>query len=100
MIQVDNLVKQFGDRSAVNGISFEVDRGVVLGYLGPNGAGKTTSMRMITGFLQPSSGTVNVCGHDVVKDPVAAREFMGYLPENAPLYDDMTVEGFFGLPRR
>jgi ABC-2 type transport system ATP-binding protein len=94
MIQVKDLVKQFGPRRAVDGVSFGVCRGEVLGFLGPNGAGKTTTMRMITGFLPPTAGTAVVNGRDVVEDPVAARTAIGYLPENAPSYPDMTVQAF------
>ena len=110
MISVRNLVKCFGERRAVDDISFEVERGVVLGFLGPNGAGKTTTMRMIAGFIPPTSGTVVVNGFDVVERPVEARRYIGYLPENAPLYDEMTVRefltfiaemrGFHGAERR
>lgn len=94
MIRVQNLVKQFGARRAVNDVSFHVAAGEVLGFLGPNGAGKTTTMRMITGFLAPTSGAAVVNGFNVAEQPVAARSCIGYLPENAPLYGDMTVEGF------
>lgn len=94
MISVRNLVKCFGERRAVDDVSFEVEKGVVLGFLGPNGAGKTTTMRMIAGFIPPTSGTVVVHGYDVAENPVEARRHIGYLPENAPLYDDMTVEEF------
>ena len=78
----------------MNGVSFTVQKGEVLGFLGPNGAGKTTTMRMITGFLPPTDGTASVCGHDIGKEPVAAKKSIGYLPENAPSYSDMTVSGF------
>ncbi len=94
MISVRNLAKYFGRRQAVKGVSFDVQRGEVLGFLGPNGAGKTTTMRMITGFLPPTSGTATVNGFDVVEQPVEARRNIGYLPENAPSYGDMTVRGF------
>ena len=94
MIEVKDLYKSFGRIQAVNGVSFNVEKGDVLGFLGPNGAGKTTTMRMITGFLPPSSGSINVCGHDVAKDPVAVKTQIGYLPENAPAYDSMTVINF------
>ncbi len=94
MIKVHQLVKRFGAREAVRGVSFEVQPGEVLGFLGPNGAGKTTTMRMITGFLAPTSGTAWVHGFDVSENPVAARAKLGYLPENAPSYGDMTVEEF------
>ncbi len=94
MVIVDNLSKRFPGHHAVRGVSFKVEPGEVLGFLGPNGAGKTTTMRMITGFLPPSGGRALVCGHDVATDPVAARREIGYLPENAPAYGEMTVEGF------
>ena len=91
MIKVEHLVKKFGLRTAVDDVSFEVDKGTVLGVLGPNGAGKTTSIRMIAGYLPPTAGTVSVNGVDVVADPVAAQKQIGYMPENTPLYDEMTV---------
>ena len=94
MISVNNLVKDFGARRAVDDVSFEVKAGEVLGFLGPNGAGKSTTMRMITGFISPTSGTSVVNGHDVQTEPVEARRNIGYLPENAPAYGDMTVEEF------
>src|SRR5580658_3274113 len=97
MIKVENLSKAFGPKVAVNRVSFTVERGEVLGFLGPNGAGKSTTMRMITGFIPPSEGTVSVGGHDIVDDPIAAKRLIGYLPENAPAYTDMTVEGFLGF---
>ena len=94
MISVKNLVKDFGARRAVDDLSFEVKEGEVLGFLGPNGAGKSTTMRMITGFIPPTSGTAVINGHDVVQDPVEAKRQIGYLPENAPAYGDMTVAEF------
>jgi len=94
MIRVQNLVKQFGAKRAVDNISFSVERGQVLGFLGPNGAGKSTTMRMITGFIPPSEGTVSVGGHEMMENPIPAKKLMGYLPENAPAYTDMTVHGF------
>lgn len=94
MIKVNQLVKRFGAREAVRGVSFEVHPGEVLGFLGPNGAGKTTTMRMITGYLPPTSGTAWVNGFNVSENPLAARKRLGYLPENAPSYADMTVEEF------
>jgi len=94
MIKVENLKKNFGPKVAVNGISFSVERGEVLGFLGPNGAGKSTSMRMVTGFITPTSGRVTVGGHDMVENPVPAKRIIGYLPENAPSYSDMTVNSF------
>ena len=94
MIRIENLVKTFGAKRAVDGISFSVERGEVLGFLGPNGAGKSTTMRMITGFMPPSAGKASVGGHDVVESPLEAKRLIGYLPENAACYSDMTVEGF------
>src|SRR6266700_3148877 len=94
MIRVQNLTKSFGPKLAVNGVSFSVERGEVLGFLGPNGAGKSTTMRMITGFIQPTAGSVSVGGFDIVDNPIQARRLIGYLPENAPAYTDMTVNGF------
>lgn len=94
MIKVENLVKMFGSKRAVNGISFTVERGEVLGFLGPNGAGKSTSMRMITGFIPPTEGRITVGGHDMLENPIPAKKLIGYLPENAPAYTDMTVQGF------
>src|SRR5215469_16434584 len=97
MIRVQNLVKDFGAKRAVDGISFSVERGEVLGFLGPNGAGKSTTMRMITGFIPPSSGTVSVGGFDTIEHPIEAKRLIGYLPENAPAYSDMTVYGFLNF---
>ena len=94
MIKVENLTKIFGAKRAVDGISFSVERGEVLGFLGPNGAGKSTTMRMITGFFPPSSGKITVGGFDIGENPIAAKKLIGYLPENAPAYTDMTVAGF------
>lgn len=94
MIKVENLRKTFGPKVAVNGISFTVERGEVLGFLGPNGAGKSTSMRMITGFIPPTAGKITVGGYDMVENPIPAKRLIGYLPENAPSYNDMTVHGF------
>src|SRR5437868_6274452 len=97
MIKVENLTKNFGPKVAVNGISFSVEKGEVLGFLGPNGAGKSTSMRMITGFIPPTAGTITVGGFDMVENPIPAKRLIGYLPENAPAYNDMTVLGFLGF---
>jgi len=94
MINVERLSKSFGTKQAVDGVSFTVERGEVLGFLGPNGAGKSTTMRMITGFIPPNAGRITVGGHDVVENPIAAKRLIGYLPENAPAYSDMTVYGF------
>ena len=97
MIKVENLSKAFGPKNAVNDVSFSVERGEILGFLGPNGAGKSTTMRMITGYIPPTAGVVKVGGHDVTENPIEAKRLMGYLPESAPLYTDMTVEGFLGF---
>ncbi len=94
MIKTENLTRRYGDLVAVDALSMTVEPGQVLGFLGPNGAGKTTTMRMIAGFIAPSSGTVSVCGHSLTTDPVAAQACMGYLPEGTPGYDEMTVAGF------
>jgi len=94
MIRIENLVKTFGAKRAVDGISFGVERGEVLGFLGPNGAGKSTTMRMVTGFMPPTAGRVTIGGHDVAESPLEAKRLVGYLPENAASYPDMTVRGF------
>src|SRR5687768_13233338 len=94
MIEIRNLTKRYGALTAVNDISFTVSPGEVLGFLGPNGAGKSTTMKMITGFLAPTSGAISVCGHDVENDPLAAKAVMGYLPEGAPSYGEMSVRSF------
>jgi ABC-2 type transport system ATP-binding protein len=90
MIEIQDLQKSFGDFHAVDGVSFSVEPGEVLGFLGPNGAGKSTTMRMITGFLTPTGGAVKIGGVDVCADPISAKRRIGYLPEGAPLYPDMT----------
>src|SRR5436190_9556013 len=97
MIRVQNLTKSFGPKIAVNGVSFTVDRGEVLGFLGPNGAGKSTTMRMITGFIPPSAGNVRIGEFDMIEQPIPAKRLIGYLPENAPAYTDMTVHGFLNF---
>jgi|TARA_B100000959_G_C14965787_1_gene617675 ABC-2 type transport system ATP-binding protein len=94
MIKVENLRKTFGAIVAVDNVSFTVKKGEVLGFLGPNGAGKSTTMRVITGFIAPDSGTVIVGEHHILKSPEQAKSLIGYLPENAPSYPDMTVQGF------
>jgi ABC-2 type transport system ATP-binding protein len=94
MIEIKNLTKDFGSLRAVDGVSFSVRRGEVLGFLGPNGAGKSTTMKMITGFLNPTGGTASVCGHDVGSESIAVKAKIGYLPEGAPLYPDMTPRSF------
>ncbi|MTI63400.1 ATP-binding cassette domain-containing protein [Methylophaga sp.] len=93
-IEIDDLAKYFGAIKAVDGVSFSVSKGEVLGFLGPNGAGKSTTMKMITGFLAPTRGTVRVCGYDVLKDPISVKAHLGYLPEGAPAYADMTPDSF------
>lgn len=94
LIKADTLLRRFGPFTAVDGISLEVRQGEVLGLLGPNGAGKTTTIKMLTGYLPPTSGQAAICGHDVATHPIEARELLGYLPEGAPLYDDMTPLAF------
>jgi ABC-2 type transport system ATP-binding protein len=110
MLEVRHLIKRFGPLTAVDDISFAVPRGEVLGFLGPNGAGKSTTMKMITGFLAPDSGTAVICGHDIMAEPIAAKRAIGYLPEGAPAYPDMTpadfldfiarIRGFSGIDKR
>ena len=97
MLEVKNLKKNFGDFVAVKGVSFTVGEGEVLGFLGPNGAGKSTTMRMITGFLPPTSGTAVIDGHDITTDPIAAKACLGYLPEAAPSYRAMTVREYLAF---
>jgi ABC-2 type transport system ATP-binding protein len=94
MIEVHELTKRYGDREAVKSISFSASQGQVLGFLGPNGAGKTTTMRMLTGFLPPSAGTAKVAGFDIFTQSSEVRRRIGYLPENPPLYLDMTVRAY------
>jgi len=94
MVEIKKLSKHFGSLMAVNDISFQVKQGEVLGFLGPNGAGKSTTMKMITGFLTPSVGSVTVNGHDIVQNPLAVKQRIGYLPEGAPAYPDMTPASF------
>ena len=94
MIVINQLTKSFGEFVAVNNLSFDVKPGDVVGFLGPNGAGKSTTMKMITGFLQATSGTVKVCDYDIEENPQAIKELIGYLPEGAPAYGDMTVAQF------
>jgi len=94
MIKVENLSKSFGANKAVDGISFAVGKGEVLGFLGPNGAGKSTTMRMITGFIPPGAGRISVCGCDVQENPLEVKRRIGYLPEAAPSYSDMSVLSF------
>ncbi len=100
MIALENVSKSFGQTKAVVDVSFTVDSGEVVGFLGPNGAGKSTTMRLITGFLEPDSGSVMLDGTDVREDPVAAKRRMGYLPENNPLYPEMLVSEYLALVSR
>ena len=97
MIEINNLVKRYGDKNADKGISFTVNDGEVLGFLGPNGAGKTTTMNIITGYLSSTSGSVKVNGHDILEEPELAKKEIGYLPENPPLYNDMTVKEYLSF---
>ena len=90
MIKIDGLTKTYGQHTVVDNLSFCCSPGEVLGFLGPNGAGKSTTMKMITGFVAPTSGTASVCGHDIAEQAVAARKRLGYLPEGAPCYPEMT----------
>ena len=97
MIEINHLSKHFGQKVAVDNLSLTVQKGQVLGFLGPNGAGKSTTMRMITGYLPPTAGSITIGGADMLDNPNAAKAKIGYLPESAPLYADMTVEGFLGF---
>lgn len=97
MLEIRGLTKRFGSFTAVHDVTFSVQRGEVLGFLGPNGAGKSTTMKMVTGFLVPTSGTASVAGFDIGKSPVQAKSALGYLPEGAPAYPDMTVEAFLNF---
>jgi ABC-2 type transport system ATP-binding protein len=99
-IEVRHLTKRFGPVTAVDDVTFSVGRGEVLGFLGPNGAGKSTTMKMITGFLAPTRGTAAICGLDIIAQPIAAKRHVGYLPEGAPAYPDMTPAGFLGFVAR
>ncbi len=94
MIQVSHLTKSYAQHQAVRGISFEVAKGEIVGFLGPNGAGKTTTLRMLTGYLPPTSGTASIAGYDIFRESIAARRKIGYMPENVPLYDDMRVREY------
>ena len=100
LIEIDCLTKRFGAFTAVDDVSFTVDRGEVVGFLGPNGAGKSTTMKMLAGFVTPTAGTARICGQDVVDRPVAAKRSLGYLPEGAPTYPEMTVAGFLDFVAR
>lgn len=94
MIKLENVTKKFGNLTAVDHVSFQVEPGEILGFLGPNGAGKSTTMKMITGFLTPTSGNISVCGFDIGLHPLEAKKKIGYLPEGAPAYGDMTPLAF------
>jgi ABC-2 type transport system ATP-binding protein len=94
MIEVEGLTKRYGRATAVDGVSFRVEKGEVLGFLGPNGAGKTTTMRILTCYLPPTEGSARVAGHDVFKEPIEVKKRVGYLPETPPLYPDMTVRDY------
>jgi ABC-2 type transport system ATP-binding protein len=100
MIEVTNLTKRYRDRVAVDALSFSLDPGEILGFLGPNGAGKSTTMKMLTGFLPPTGGTVKVAGHDVFEEPLEVKRRVGYLPESPPLYLEMTVAGYLKFVAR
>jgi ABC-2 type transport system ATP-binding protein len=91
MIKVTDLTKDYGQRRAINKLNFSIEKGEIVGFLGPNGAGKTTTMRILTGYMPPSSGTVEIGGYDIFDDSIKARQIIGYLPETVPLYPDMTV---------
>ena len=97
MIEVKNLTKRYGDKLAVNDISFSVEDGEILGFLGPNGAGKSTTMNMLTGYISSTSGQALINGVDILEDPIKAKENIGYLPELPPLYQDMTVKGYLNF---
>ena len=99
-IAVEGLAKRYGDFEAVHGLSFEVSAGEVVGFLGPNGAGKTTTMRMLTGFIPPTDGSVRIAGHDIFGDPLEARRAIGYLPETPPLYPEMTPRSYIDFVAR
>ncbi|MBN2753615.1 MAG: ATP-binding cassette domain-containing protein [Candidatus Goldbacteria bacterium] len=94
MIELVNVSKKFGGKTVVDGVTFTVNKGEIIGFLGPNGAGKTTTMRMITGFFPPSAGTVKVAGYDITKEPIKVKEQIGYMPENVPLYKELSVSDY------
>jgi ABC-2 type transport system ATP-binding protein len=100
VIQVEQLVKRYGDRTAVSGISFQIQPGEVVGFLGPNGAGKSTTLRMLTGYLVPTAGSIRIGGVDAIRDPIGARRQIGYLPESVPLYREMRVEEYLQFRAR
>lgn len=96
-LEVRHLTKKFGPLTAVDDLTFAVNQGEVVGFLGPNGSGKSTTMKMITGFLAPTSGSISVCGHDVLEEPIKIKRCIGYLPEGAPLYGDMTAKALLSF---
>lgn len=100
MIEAQGLSRRYGTRTVVENVSFRVEQGEILGFLGPNGAGKTTTMRMLTGYLPPSDGTATIAGYDVLRESRAARQNLGYLPENVPLYPEMTIAGYLDYMAR
>lgn len=100
LIEINGLTKRFGGFTAVDDVSFRVAKGEVLGFLGPNGAGKSTTMRMLAGFMIPTAGSASICGHDVQTDAIAARRVLGFLPEGAPTYPEMTVQAFLRFTAR
>ena len=97
MIDVSEITKYYGDFPAVTDLSFKVEQGEILGFLGPNGAGKSTTMKMITGFMPPSDGSIQIAGYDIVEQSINARKHIGYLPETVPLYLDMTVSEYLSF---
>ena len=99
-IQAQNLTKWYGNLAALNDVSFDVQKGEILGFLGPNGAGKTTAMRILTGYMPPSSGTARVAGYDVFNDSIEVRKRIGYLPETVPLYTEMSVWDYLDFVAR
>ena len=94
MIEVDGLVKRYQETEALKGVSFRVERGEIIGLVGPNGAGKTTTMKIVTGYMMPTEGSVSVAGHDVIRKPLKAQKTLGYLPETVPVYGDMVVQDY------
>lgn len=97
MIEIENLTKYYGATKAIDNISFQVNKGEIVGFLGPNAAGKTTTLRIITGFFPPTSGKAKIGGYDVMENPIEVKKLIGYMPENPPLYNDMTVKAFLNF---
>lgn len=100
MIKAEHLVHVYGSFTALDGVSFEIPQGQIVGLVGPNGAGKTTTMKILTGYLAPTEGRAEIAGHDIVSDRIAAQRHLGYLPENAPIYKDMLVQDYLQLMAR